>query len=146
MQQVRGCESRTHAAGNGAVMVSDYFGDVFGQWSCPPSAQCLDKETGFDADWTRGRAQSAASAGVDAVIIVQGAQCGELGAVTRAHFEPCDLAPADYSMQRSTIASQAGRGLRFFRCASRSLLRITPGFSKPSGSNRRLICHIRAYA
>jgi len=47
-----------------------------------------------------------------------------------------------HSMHLSTSGSAAGSGFRLRRCASGSSLRITPGLSRPCGSNRCLIARI----
>ena len=51
-----------------------------------------------------------------------------------------------HSMQRSTRGSAGGRGLRWRRWASASLVRITPGFKRPVGSKSCLISAIRSQA
>ena len=130
-----------------AVVVGDDVGDALRQRARAPSAQRLDEQPGLDADRTRRRAQAAAGAGVDAVVVVERAAARRALGVAPVGVEARDLAPADDALPRRQrqparralgLAEAAldarvderiaaGSGFRFLRCASRSSLRIDAG-------------------
>ena len=77
VDRVRAPETGANASGHGAEMRGDGIAGADGDRARAATAQRLDELAGLDRDRTRGRAEAASRAGLDAVIVVQLAQRGD---------------------------------------------------------------------
>ncbi len=151
VHRVRDLEPQANRGRRPAEAPADARADLRGQRADLLAAQRLDQLAGLDADRAHGRAQPARGAGVDAGVVVEGAQ---LAVGLAGRVAPRDLAPAGDALARR----QREPGRRAQRLAEAALdalvddarapaaaasggagaprgssLRMTPGLSRPCG-------------
>src|SRR5450631_1290164 len=120
-QCVRRDETGTHSIRNHPEMIARDGRNAFRDGARAPPAQRLDQHAGFDADRTRGGAQTAGSARVDAVEAVQRMHLLEVHAGLTRVLETCDLAPTNDALARRQ-RQLVGRTLGFAKTALDALV------------------------
>ena len=109
-QRVGDAEPHADTAGDDPVVIGNRAGDAMRERTGAAFPQRLDEDAGFDTDRACGRAQAAPCASVDAVVVIQRTQRGDLGVIGVSAVEPRPTRATAMRWRGDSVSPRDGHG------------------------------------